>query len=42
MNTEKEQYKQPELDIVELSLEGNSIMEVSGSGNLPGYGEGED
>ena len=42
MNTEKELYQQPMLDLVELSLEGNSIMEVSGTGHLPGYEEGED
>lgn len=40
MRTEKEQYKQPELDIVELSLEGSNM--VDGSGNLPGYEGGED
>ena len=42
MNTEKEFYRQPEMDLVELSLEGNSIMDVSGKGHLPGYEEGED
>lgn len=40
MQTEKEQYKQPELDVVELSLEGSNM--VDGSGNLPGYEGGED